>query len=149
MVALLTAISPVTFATVALRGKFCAASLRCGSYCTRPPLVGILVNRAVARILERISVHKTDYVQPPPSQLPIRPLRPGTLLDTPEPGARKSPETPHATLPHTQRVPHPCFRGHCFRGHCFRGHSRDTCGPKGPRDSSVTGREVQNVFQLF
>ena len=38
----------------------------------------------------------------------------GHFLDTPEPGARRAPETPRGTLP---------------------GHSRDTSGPKGPRDS--------------
>ena len=38
----------------------------------------------------------------------------GHFLDTPEPGARRAPETP-------RRTP--------------RGHSRDTSGPKGPRDS--------------
>ena len=43
----------------------------------------------------------------------------GALLDTPEHGARRAPETPRRTLT-------PRFRGHSQK------HSGDTSGPKGP-----------------
>ena len=52
------------------------------------------------------------------------PATPGTLsghfLDSPEPGARRAPETPRRTLPRTP----PVFRGHSRR------HSGDTSGPR-------------------
>ena len=49
----------------------------------------------------------------------------GHFLDTPEPGARRAPETPRRTL---RRTP-PVF------GDTLGDTPRDTSGPKGPRDS--------------